>query len=105
MAVPVDLHVLAGRVDDLADETREPHRADRRRVPDRIGDAHPPRPRFDRRGVEPAQILGIRPRGVLGHVHDRQPFGDRELDRLDRQLQDAIELPVFGVLAHRRSSR
>ncbi len=74
-------------------------RTGRRRVADRVGDAHPGGAGADRGRIKAAQRVGIGARRVFGHVHDRQPFADGEGNRLLGELQQLVDRPAFCVLA------
>src|ERR1051326_7974674 len=67
-----------------------------------VGDADTRRPRLDRDAIELLDLFRLRPRGVLGHVHDRNALADGETDRLRRLLDDPVDVPLFGELADRR---
>ena len=71
---------------------------------DRVADADAPGPGSDRRRVELADVVGVRPGRVLGHVHDRKPLAHGERHGRLGQAEHAVEVPVLGVLPDRRGA-
>ena len=88
VAVPIDLHVLPGGLDDrLAHEAHERTHAGGRGVPDRVRQADPTRAPADRVPVERLQHVRTRPRRILGDEHHRQPLADGSYMRGNPHLE------------------
>src|SRR5687767_9144957 len=92
VAMPVELHRLAGGCDDLiAHEAHQTADAIGRRVPYRIGEAETPGPPANRVSVQGLERVRRGAGGVLGHEHDGQPLTHGERDRLLTHPQHLVE--------------
>src|SRR5688572_19705191 len=99
VAMPVELHRLAGGRDDLvAHEAHEPADAIGGRVSYRIGEAETPGAPANRVSVQRLERVRRGAGRVLGDEHDGQPLADRERDGLLAHPQHLVEGPVLGVL-------
>src|SRR6266568_553249 len=72
-----------------------------RRMTDRVRQTDPRGAARNRGTIQRFECFGTRARRILGYVHDGQAVRDGVRDGLFRGLEDAIEGPIFGVLADR----
>src|SRR5207245_10313597 len=100
VTVSIDLYVSAPYAFILY-ESYQRLDAIRCRMSDRIRQTDPCGAAVDRRAVQRLQGLGPRPGRVFGDVHDRQAVLDGVRHGFLGGLEDAVEGPVFGVLADR----
>ena len=99
VAVPVDLHVLAGVRRHLAHVAHDGPRPRGNGVAHGVGDGDAPRPRPDGRGVEGADRLRGGPGGVLGDEHHGEAVPHAEPDRLLGVAHQLGQVPGLGVEA------
>ena len=69
-----------------------------------VTEADPPGSGLDGSGQQDLQMLGVRTDGVFGDIHHRQTFTDREFDCVAGVAQNAVEIPVFGILPDRAAA-